>query len=422
MPASEFHRLDQVRGEHVVLVGYGKSACHIAVEIAKAAASTIVVARQLIWKMPRKIKGVVNYKYLMLTRMGEGLFKYHRVSGVEKVLNARNSALADTMLGSVGTVTAGQLGLDRLGLRPGGAFKDIARSTVSLATEGFFEGVAGGRIAVHRDTEIIRFVEKDGQPCAELGNGDLVRADVVIAVTGWTQELPFLPDEVVERLVDERGDFLLHPLFQAGPGYAALGADLHRLGLVYCNTDGPVSASVSDRGVVVAHRDPAMTAASFEHAEDAAACTAMLAELGARAGTAFGVLDSELSGRELVRLGTGALRSLGRDGTVDRVRDTLQSGRGLVRERFRGWEVDQLWSPWLLHAGLSPDHASGGMKFAVLAVTMHEVGLPVVSGGAELRVRVRGPPGGAWRRRVARCARRAHRGVRWSGDRGPGGR
>lgn len=210
LPASEFHRLDQVRGKHVVVVGYGKSACDIAVEIAKAAASTTVVARQLIWKMPRKIKGVVNYKYLMLTRMGEGLFKYHRVSGVEKVLHAHNSALADTMLGSVGTVTAGQLGLDRLGLRPGGTFKDIARSTVSLATEGFFEGVAGGRIAVHRDAEITRFVEKDGQPCAELGNGDLVRADVVIAATGWTQELPFLPDEVVERLVDERGDFLLH--------------------------------------------------------------------------------------------------------------------------------------------------------------------------------------------------------------------
>ncbi|MEO6999043.1 MAG: FAD-dependent oxidoreductase, partial [Terracoccus sp.] len=158
-----------------------------------------------------------------------------------------------------------------------------------------------------------------------------------------------------------------HPLFQAGPGYAALGADLHRLGLEYCNTDGPVSASVSDRGVVVAHRDPVVTAASFEHAEDAAAYTAMLAELGARAGTALGVLGSELSARELVRLGIGALRSLGRDGTVDLVRNSLQSGRGLVRERFRGWEVDQLWSPWLLHAGLSPDHASGGLMLAVMA-------------------------------------------------------
>lgn len=215
LPASELLSLDQVRGKHVVVVGYGKSACDIAVEIAKEAASTTVVARQLIWKMPRKIKGVVNYKYLMLTRMGEGLFKYHTVSGVEKVLHARNSALADSMLGSVGAVTAGQLGLDRLGLRPGGTFKDIARSTVSLATEGFFEGVTDGRIVVHRDAEISRFVEKDGRPWAELVNGELVngevvRADVVIAATGWTQELPFLPDEVVERLVDERGDFLLH--------------------------------------------------------------------------------------------------------------------------------------------------------------------------------------------------------------------
>lgn len=173
-----------------------------------------------------------------------------------------------------------------------------------------------------------------------------------------------------------------HPLFQAGPGYATLGADLHRHGLEYRNADGPVTASVSERGVVVADRDPAATAAGFEHAEDATAYTAMLAELGRRAGSVFGVLGSELSGRNLVKLGAGAARTFGRSGLTDLVRESLQSGRGLVRERFRGWEVDQLWSPWLLHAGLGPDHASGGLMLPVMAFTMHQVGLPVVAGGA----------------------------------------
>ncbi len=146
-----------------IVLGYGKSACDITVEIASVAASTTVVARELLWKMPRKIANAVNFKFLMLTRMGEGLFRYRSTSGPEKLLHARNSAMANSMLGSVEKVTTGQLKLDDLGLVPRGQFSDIARSTVSLATEGFFEGVAEGRIAVKRDTVVAGFVEYDGK-------------------------------------------------------------------------------------------------------------------------------------------------------------------------------------------------------------------------------------------------------------------
>ena len=109
IPAGELHSLDQVRGKHAIVLGYGKSACDITVEVAKEAASTTVVARELLWKMPRKVKNVLNYKYLMLTRLGEGLFRYHTVNGAEKVLHARDSALANNMLGSVEKVTTEQL-------------------------------------------------------------------------------------------------------------------------------------------------------------------------------------------------------------------------------------------------------------------------------------------------------------------------
>ncbi|MDP3967274.1 MAG: NAD(P)/FAD-dependent oxidoreductase [Nocardioides sp.] len=210
IPSSEFHSLDQVRGKHTVILGYGKSACDITVEIAREAASTTVVARELLWKMPRKVKGVLNYKYLMLTRMGEGLFRYRAVNGAEKLLHANDSKIANGMLGSVESVTTKQLRLEKLDLVPQGTFADIARSTVSLATEGFFEGVTSGAIAVERDTVISRFLEKDGAPHADLANGKLIRADIVIAATGWTQDIPFLPQQVLDRLLDENGDFLLY--------------------------------------------------------------------------------------------------------------------------------------------------------------------------------------------------------------------
>ncbi len=210
LAASDWHSHEQVRGKDVIVLGYGKSACDITVEIASVAASTTVVARELLWKMPRKVANAVNYKFLMLTRMGEGLFRYRSVTGLEKLLHARGSAMANSMLGSVEKVTTGQLKLADLGLVPRGQFSDIARSTVSLATEGFFEGVAEGRIAVKRDTVVSRFVEQDGSALAELSTGELVPADVVVAATGWVQDLPFLPEDVVDRLTDDNGDYLLH--------------------------------------------------------------------------------------------------------------------------------------------------------------------------------------------------------------------
>jgi phytoene dehydrogenase-like protein len=173
-----------------------------------------------------------------------------------------------------------------------------------------------------------------------------------------------------------------HPLFVAGGAYASLGADLHRLGLSYCNTEGAVSASVSERGAVVADRDPAATAATFESRADAAAYTAMLGELERWAPHVFGALGSRLGGIDAARLGIGALRGLGREDLTELLRVATQSGRGLSRERFTGYEVDQLWAPWLLHAGLAPDQATGGLMLPVMAFTMHAIGLPVVKGGA----------------------------------------
>ncbi|WP_418063319.1 flavin-containing monooxygenase [Pimelobacter simplex] len=239
MAASDWHQLDQVRGKHTVVVGYGKSACDITVEISKVAASTTVVARELLWKMPRKVKGVLNYKYLMLTRMGEGLFRYRTVAGPERLLHARDSAMANGMLGSVEKVTTKQLKLEDLGLVPEGQFSDIARSTVSLASEGFFEGVDDGRIDVQRDTIIERFVEQDGKPFAELSNGRIIPVDVVVAATGWSQDLPFLPPEVMEKLTDENGDYLLyrqiHPIYLPDLSFAGYNSSFF----------SPLSAEVS---------------------------------------------------------------------------------------------------------------------------------------------------------------------------------
>lgn len=174
-----------------------------------------------------------------------------------------------------------------------------------------------------------------------------------------------------------------HPLFMAGPAYASLGDDLHRHGLEYKNTEGPVTASVADDGrVVIAYRDPEATAAEFVHEDDRHTYLAALQRFVDNAEPVGALLGTELHSAAPLRYGFKVLRRTGLKGSTAWARDLASSGRSYCRRSFLGTEVDQLWTPWLLHAGLSPDHASGGFMLPVMAATMHGFGLPVVSGGS----------------------------------------
>lgn len=174
-----------------------------------------------------------------------------------------------------------------------------------------------------------------------------------------------------------------HPMFVSSPAYGALGTALHEHGLEYANTDDLVTASVGDDGrVAVAHRDPVRTAASMEVESDRRAYGEMLEVLGRRAGVVFGALGAELAPTTLGRLAVSSMRQLRVTGSAELLRDGVSSGLAYLHRHFAGWETDRLWSPWLLHAGLSPAGASGGVMLPVMAATMHQFGLPVVRGGA----------------------------------------
>jgi cation diffusion facilitator CzcD-associated flavoprotein CzcO len=210
LAGTELHDAEQAREKNVLVVGYGKSACDVTVPLSNVAASTTVIARQMLWKVPRKIAGVVNFKMLLLTRMGEALFRYLRLRGVERFLHGPGDGVRRRLLNSVGSVSVRQFKLRELGLVPSGHMEDIVRGAIGLATEGFFEGVAEGRIAVRRDCTIRRLLARDGRPFAELSDGTTVPADLVVCATGFTQGVPFLDDAVQQRLLDTRGNFLLY--------------------------------------------------------------------------------------------------------------------------------------------------------------------------------------------------------------------
>lgn len=208
---SDIHSLDEVRDKNVLVVGYGKSACDAAAAIGEVAASNTVIARELIWKMPRKIMNVLNYKYLMLTRLGEGLFPYIERRGVEKFLHdGAGKKLRDSMINSLQSIVIRQYKLDMLGLVPRGSFEKIARSTVSLVTDELFDQVRKGRTEIIRDCEISYLAQENGKPVAVLIDGRTVPADVVVCGTGFHQVTPFFSEEIHKELKDENGNFLLY--------------------------------------------------------------------------------------------------------------------------------------------------------------------------------------------------------------------
>lgn len=210
LPGGDLHDVEDARGRDVVVLGYGKTACDIAAAVSGTAAATTVVARHLVWKVPRRIKGILNFKHLLLTRLGESLFRYVRLNRVEKVIHGPLERVRAGMLDSLGPVSVGQFGLDELDLVPPGRFQDIVRGAIGLSTDGFYDRVREGRLTVRRDRRVTRLLEKDGGPHVELDDGTVLRADLLVCATGYRQGVPFLDEETAARLTDERGNFLLY--------------------------------------------------------------------------------------------------------------------------------------------------------------------------------------------------------------------
>jgi cation diffusion facilitator CzcD-associated flavoprotein CzcO len=183
--------LDDARDRHVLVVGYGKSACDTATALSAVAASVTVVARRLLWKGSKQLLGK-HFEDVAITRLGEVLFANPRLFG--------------PLFGVLSRTTVKQQGLADLGLIPPGRFDDIAGSSASLATDGFFDAVRAGTIAVRRDRSIAE-VRGEGRPEAVLDDGSVLAADLIVAATGFEQQLPFLDRSIDVR--DVGGGFAL---------------------------------------------------------------------------------------------------------------------------------------------------------------------------------------------------------------------
>jgi dimethylaniline monooxygenase (N-oxide forming) len=189
-----------------VVVGWGKTACDLAAEGSARSRSTTVVARELRWKIPKRIGTRLTFRHLLLTRLGEHLLATPRRSLLARLLAAGTRIPRTAVTRRLTRVVSRQLDLETLGLLPRVPLSD----TNSLVTEGFFEAVAKGRIDVLRDRFVLALRAVDGVPTVELSDGSLLPADVVVAATGYEQVLDFLDRPSRERLLGSGGALRLY--------------------------------------------------------------------------------------------------------------------------------------------------------------------------------------------------------------------
>ena len=173
-----------------------------------------------------------------------------------------------------------------------------------------------------------------------------------------------------------------HPLFKLSGAFAELGGELEARGLAYAESPEETTANIrSDGRAVIAYRDPERTAAGLDPG-DRAAYISEIERFGATIGTVGALLGAELHSPAAARLALALTRQLGRRATLAFTADVLSSARHWLETRFRDSAVAELYAPWALHTGLSPDAAGSGFQALAIAGSLHAVGLPVVRGGS----------------------------------------
>lgn len=212
-------RAGAFKGQRVVVVGGGKSALDLVTRAAREAASATLVQRKVNWMIPeRYLLGMVGYKWILFTRLGEALLpRYHDpacVPPVDRIDERVKRALwwlitRDTLLST---------GLYRLPkhLRPAHALP-FHLAHAGVMPRGYVRAVRRGLIAP-RVSAVEAYTDKG----LRLATGEEVAADVVVFATGHHKTFPFLDPNV--RVHDADGRLRLYR------GIVPPGAD--RLGFV----------------------------------------------------------------------------------------------------------------------------------------------------------------------------------------------
>jgi dimethylaniline monooxygenase (N-oxide forming) len=215
---SEVKTRDPLVGRNVAVVGYGKSAADIAFEATEVGKNVHLVFREAHWPVPRKVAGMLPFKWGALSRMASAFLPlYQRSTPVERCLHSLGKPLVWVFWRIFEIIIRLQC---RLGtkiangkdLLPTAPFEiDTTGEGTMVTVPEFYPLIRNGRISAHR-TEIEHFTP-DG---VVLKDGTELTVDCVVLATGWKNDFGYLSDDARAALgTDDDGFYLyrhmLHP-------------------------------------------------------------------------------------------------------------------------------------------------------------------------------------------------------------------
>ena len=213
----------------MLVVGYGKSAADAAYESSKVAKRTHLLFRTSRWPIPRKLAGVLPFKWGLLHRMTSALLPlYQHPTPLEKLLHGIGAPLVwaywrltelllyfQCRLGSafgqrlslVPSMPIELSGFDHTTMVPRPAFYTRLR-------DGSIQPIQGEISSFDNDAVIVNRTQR-------------LHVDVVILATGWQTDFKFLAKQVLQKLNRETDGLYLyrHLLHPDVPGLVLLGCN-----------------------------------------------------------------------------------------------------------------------------------------------------------------------------------------------------
>ncbi len=209
---SQVKTREPLQGRRVAVIGYGKSATDVAGEAVAVAKDVHLVFREAHWPVPRKLAGVLPFKWGMLHRLTAALIPpYMRPNPVVRWVHSLGKPLVWIFWRLVELLLRVQF---RLGTKiaqgknlvpPRPIEFDCFGESTMVLRPGFTALIRSGRVVAHR-TEIERF-KPDG---LVLKDGDDLDVDCVVFGTGWKADYGFLLPEIRELLGDDEDGFYLY--------------------------------------------------------------------------------------------------------------------------------------------------------------------------------------------------------------------
>ncbi|RUU10572.1 NAD(P)/FAD-dependent oxidoreductase, partial [Mesorhizobium sp. M6A.T.Ca.TU.002.02.2.1] len=174
-------------------------------------------------------------------------------------------------------------------------------------------------------------------------------------------------------------------LFITSPAYAALGKDLARHGLEFCNTGTPTGVLRPDGSHAILRTDRPANVAGMNTmtAGDGDRHGSDVGEIERNAGLLFGLLGGSLWSYPTAKLLAGEAWRRGPRELAAFLGAALVPARGWLESTYQSETTRALWAPWVLHAGLGPEDAFSGQIARVIAFALEAAGAPIVKGGAK---------------------------------------